>query len=55
LLSNGTNQVALVLLGVVDGADSLRHDASVEAIYLAPVAGEDVLRVVYTTLVQVGR
>ena len=43
-----------MLLGVVGGADSLRHDASVEAIYLALVAGEDVLHVVRTILVQVG-
>jgi hypothetical protein len=43
-----------VLLGVVGGADSLHHDASVEAIYLALVAGEDVLRVVCAILVQVG-
>jgi hypothetical protein len=54
LLSIGTNQVALVLLDVVGGADSLCHDASVEAIYSALVAGEDVLRVVRTILVQVG-
>ena len=40
LLSIGTNQVALVLLGVVGDADSLCRNASVEAIYLAPVAGE---------------
>jgi hypothetical protein len=40
-----------VLLGVVGGDDSLSHDASVEAIYLALVAGEDVLRVVRTILV----
>jgi Na+/H+ antiporter NhaC len=51
LLSISMNQVALVLLGVVSGADSPCHDASVEAIYLALVAGEDVLRVVCTILV----
>jgi hypothetical protein len=54
LLSIGMNQVALVLLSVVGGANSLRHDASVEAIYPALVAGEDVLRVVHVILVQVG-
>ena len=54
LLSIGMNQVALVLLGVVGGVDSLRHDASVEAIYLASVVGEDVLYIVCTILVQVG-
>ena len=54
LLSNGTNQVALVFLGVVGGADSLCRDASVEAIYLAPVVGEEVLHVVHVILVQVG-
>jgi hypothetical protein len=43
-----------VLLGVVGGADSLRRDASVEAIYLALVAGEDVLCLVRVILVQVG-
>ena len=43
-----------MLLGVVGGADSQRHEASVEAIYPAPVAGEDVLCVVRTILVQVG-
>jgi hypothetical protein len=43
-----------VLLGVVGGADSLCRDASVEAIYLALVAGEDVLRLVRVILVQVG-
>ena len=48
------NQVALVLLGVMGGADSLRHDASVEAIYLALVPGEDVLCVIHAILVQVG-
>jgi hypothetical protein len=36
-----------VLLGVVGSADFLRHDASVEAIYLALVAGEDVLCIVH--------
>jgi len=46
LLSIGMNQVALVLLDVVDGADSLRHGASVKAIYSAAVAGKDVLCVV---------
>ena len=40
-----------MLLDVVGSVDSLRRDASVEAIYPAPVAGEDVLRVVYATLV----
>ena len=54
LLSIDMNQVALVLLGVVGGANSLRRDASVKAIYLAPVAGEDVLHVVRVILVQVG-
>ena len=54
LLNINTNQVAPVLLGVVGGADSLSHDGSVEAIYPAPVAGEDVLRVVCVILVQVG-
>ena len=54
LLSIGMNQVAPVLLGVVGGADSLRHDASVKAIYLTLVAGEDVLHVVHAILVQVG-
>ena len=39
LLNISMNQVVLVLLSIVGGADSLRHDASVEAIYLAPVAG----------------
>jgi hypothetical protein len=48
------NQVALVLLGVVGGADSLHHDASVEVFYLALVVGEDVLRIVRMILVQVG-
>ena len=51
LLSIGTNQVAPVFLGVVGGADSLRHDASVKAIYLALVAGMDVPRVVRAILV----
>ena len=55
LLSIGTNQVAPVLLDVMSGADSLCCDASVEAIYPAPVASEDVLRVVCVMiLVQVG-
>ena len=54
LLSIGTNQVALVLLSVVGSTDSLHHDASVEAIYPALVAGEDVLRVVRAILVLVG-
>jgi hypothetical protein len=54
LLSIGTNQVAPVLLGVVGGADSLHRDASVEAIYPASVAGEDVLRIVHAILIQVG-
>jgi hypothetical protein len=40
-----------MLLGVVGSADSLCRDASVEAIYLAPVAGEDVLHVVHVILV----
>ena len=48
------NHVAPVLLVVVGGADSLRRDASVKAIYLALVAGEDVLHVVYSILVQLG-
>jgi hypothetical protein len=51
LLSIGINQVALVLLSVVGGANSLHHDASVEAIYPALVVGEDVLRVVHVILV----
>ena len=51
LLSIGMNQVVPVLLGVVGGADSLRHDASVKAIYLAPTAGRDVLHVVCVILV----
>ena len=51
LLSIGMNQVVLVLLGFMGGADSLRHDASVKAIYLAPVAGEDVLHIVRVILV----
>jgi hypothetical protein len=54
LLSIVMNQVALVLLGVVGGADSLHHDASVEVFYLALVVGEDVLRIVRMILVQVG-
>ena len=54
LLSNSTNQVALVLLDVVGGANSLRRNSSIEAIYPAPVASEDVLCVVYAILVQVG-
>ena len=54
LLSIDMNQVAPVLLGVMGGADSLRHDASVKAIYLALVACEDVLHVVRVILVQVG-
>ena len=53
LLNIGTNQVALVLLGVMGGANSLRHYASVKAIYPALVAGEDVL-IVHVILVQVG-
>ena len=43
-----------MLLDVVSGADSLLSDARVEAIYLALVAGKDVLCVVRTILVQVG-
>ena len=43
-----------MLLGVVGGVDSLCHDASLEAIYSALVAGEDVLCVVCVILVQVG-
>ena len=43
-----------MLLGVVGGVDSLCRDASVEAIYLAPVAGKDVLHVVRMILVHVG-
>ena len=54
LLNIGTNQVTLVRLGVVGGTDSLCCNASVEAIYLALVADEDVLRVVRGILVQVG-
>ena len=54
LLSIGINQVVPMLLNVVGGTDSLRRDASVEAIYLALVAGEDVLHVVHAILVQVG-
>ena len=54
LLSIGTNQVAPVLLDAMGGVDSLCHDASVEAIHLALVAGEDVLCVVCVILVQVG-
>ena len=51
LLSISMNQVAPVLLSVMGGADSLCHDASVKAIYPAPIIGEDVLRVVRTILV----
>ena len=51
LLSIDMNQVVPVLLGVAGSADSLCHDTSVEAIYLALVAGEDVLRVVCGILV----
>ena len=54
LLSIDTNQVTPVLLSVVGRANSLSHDSSVEAIYLASVVGEDVLRVVHKILVQVG-
>ena len=43
-----------MLLSIVGGADFLRHDASVEAIYLALVAGEDILCIVRMILVQVG-
>ena len=43
-----------MLLSVVGGAGSLRHDASIKAIYPTSVAGEDVLCVVRTILVQVG-
>jgi hypothetical protein len=43
-----------VLLGIMGGADFLHHDASVKAIYLALVAGEDVLRIVRAIPVQVG-
>ena len=43
-----------MLLGAMGGANSLRHDAIVEAIYPAPIAGEDVLRIVCVILVQVG-
>ena len=43
LLSIGMNQVASVLLSVVGGVDSLRHDTNVKAISLALVAGEDIL------------
>jgi len=42
-----------VLLSVMGGADSLRRDASVEAIYPALVVDEDVLHVVCAILVQV--
>ena len=42
-----------MLLGVVGGADSLCRDASVEAIYPALVASEDVLHVVRVILIQV--
>ena len=42
-----------MLLGVMGGADSLHRDASVKAIYQAPVAGEDVLCVVRAILIQV--
>ena len=45
------NQVAPVLLGVVGSVDSLHRDTSVEAIYPAPVVGEDVLHVVHAILV----
>ena len=48
------NQVVPMLLGVVGSADFLRRDASVEAIYPAPVASEDVLHIVCVILVQVG-
>jgi hypothetical protein len=51
LLSIGMNQVVPVLLGVVGDANSLCCDASVKAIYLVLVAGEDVLRVVRAILV----
>ena len=54
LLSIGINQVAPVLLSVAGSADSLHHDASVEAIYLAPVVGEDVLHVIRATLLKLG-
>ena len=43
-----------MLLSVVGDADSLRRDTSVEAIHLAPVAGEDVLHVIRATLLKVG-
>jgi hypothetical protein len=43
-----------VLLGVVGGADSLRHEASVKTIYPVLVAGDDVLCVVRAILIQVG-
>ena len=43
-----------MLLGVVGGADSMHRDASVKAIYLALVAGDDVLCIVRVILVQVG-
>ena len=43
-----------MLLDIVDSADSLQRNASVKAIYLTPVSGEDVLRVVHVILVQVG-
>ena len=43
-----------MLLGVAGGADSLHRDASVKAIYLALVVGEDVPYVVRAILVQIG-
>ena len=54
LLSIGTNQVVLVLLSVMGGADSLCCDTSVDTIYPTPVTGEDVLCIVCAILVQVG-
>ena len=54
LLSIDTNQVVPVLLGVMGGVDSLRHNASIEAIYPASVAGKDALRVVHVILIQIG-
>ena len=43
-----------VLLDVMGDVYSLRRDASVKAIYLAPIAGKDVLCVVRVILILVG-
>ena len=43
-----------MLLCVMGGGNSLHRNASVEAIYSAPTAGEDVLCIVHAILVQVG-